>query len=557
MRTLRRGRPLPLNPRAPRFPGAETARSLAAPAPLPLVAPRFLPLPAAEPWDRRAAVLEARAAVASIANEGTHFPAAVRACLAELTARLGFPVARALLFSADGRPADAPVWHAVHPARFEAFRAALAGSAENEVEIRGAAPAWRALRPDAAPAAWAAGLRGKVAVPVPAAGGWAGVVELWSAQAAPPAADVLDACAWTARQLCTLAERLRERQAVLAAADTLRAALDAAPSAPLAFDADGRLSLWTAAAERALGFTAAEAAEKVEDAAGGDAWAVLRAAAAQAVRTTRPATATLQWCRGGVELVEMALACTPLLAADGTAAGAVCHLTEGAGDRTREEALAMVSHDLRSPLHVISIASGALLRAWPADPELAPERRQIEVIAQSASRMNRLAADLVDASRMDAGAFAVCPEPVAVDALLRAAVEAHRPLAKEKGIELTIAASPDATVMADEHRVQQVFSNLIGNALAHTPRGGAVTLRAEPAGHEARLSVADTGCGIAAEDLPKVFERFWRGARCRKGGAGLGLSIARAIVEAHGGLIRAESRPAQGSTFTFTLPLSA
>ena len=226
-----------------------------------------------------------------------------------------------------------------------------------------------------------------------------------------------------------------------------------------------------------------------------------------------------------------------------------------AESRGRELALAAVSHEMRSPLQVISIASAALLRAWPADPALVPHRRQIAVVADSAERMRRLATDLLDLSRVDAGQFSVAPEPVRVGVLLHGAVEVYRPMTEQKGISLTVEPFPTAMAMVDEQRVHQVFANLIGNAVRYTPAGGAITLSARVEDGLVRFSVADTGAGIASENLPRVFDRFWTGGKCR-GCAGLGLAISRAIVQAHGGAMTVESQPGQGSTFTFTLPLA-
>lgn len=226
-----------------------------------------------------------------------------------------------------------------------------------------------------------------------------------------------------------------------------------------------------------------------------------------------------------------------------------------AASRCREQALAAVSHEMRGPLQVISIASGALLRAWPADASLLPERRQIAVIADSADRMRRLMVDLLDLSRMDAGNFAVSPEPVRVDVVLNGAAEVYRPLAEQKGITLSVTGAPALTAMIDEQRVHQVFANLISNAVRHTPAGGTITLSARAEDGQVRLSVTDSGAGILPENLPRVFERFWTSGKCR-GCAGLGLAISRAIVEAHGGTMIAQSQPGQGATFTFTLPLA-
>jgi signal transduction histidine kinase len=221
--------------------------------------------------------------------------------------------------------------------------------------------------------------------------------------------------------------------------------------------------------------------------------------------------------------------------------------------RCREQALAAVSHEMRSPLQVISIASGALLRAWPADAALLPERRQIAVIAQSADRMRRLAADLLDLSRVDAGNFSVSPEPVRVGVMLQGAAEVHRPAAEQKGITLAVSSFPARTAMLDEQRLHQVLANLVGNAVRFTPSGGTITLSAEVVEDEVRFTVTDTGAGIAPEHLPRVFDRFWSAGKCRDC-AGLGLSISRAIVEAHGGTITVRSTVGEGTTFTVSLP---
>ncbi len=223
--------------------------------------------------------------------------------------------------------------------------------------------------------------------------------------------------------------------------------------------------------------------------------------------------------------------------------------------RLRDEVLAIVSHDLRNPLSVVSFASEALLRAWSAEPEHAPERRQLEGIALSAERMRRLINDLLDVARVDAGRLAVDPVPVPVGRLVLDALEMYAHLAEARAILTRVlipAESPP--VLADPDRVLQVLSNLLGNAIRFTPRGGGITLAAEVDEREVRFSVADTGPGIAPEHLPHVFDRFWRAQRARRGGAGLGLAIARGLVEAHEGRIWAESVPGEGSTFTFTLP---
>jgi signal transduction histidine kinase len=135
-------------------------------------------------------------------------------------------------------------------------------------------------------------------------------------------------------------------------------------------------------------------------------------------------------------------------------------------------------------------------------------------------------------------------------------VELHRPLAQQKMLRLEgQVIGQDPGTRCDRPRILQVLSNLIGNAIKFTPAGGAITVRADLGGREARFSVTDSGSGIAADELPHIFERFWQARKAARTGAGLGLAIAKGIVEAHRGRIWVESVPGKGSTFFFTLPL--
>jgi signal transduction histidine kinase len=153
----------------------------------------------------------------------------------------------------------------------------------------------------------------------------------------------------------------------------------------------------------------------------------------------------------------------------------------------------------------------------------------------------------------------VSPSLEQPDALVRDAVDAARPLAAAKRIALAALVPPDLPpVVADRERILQVFSNLLGNAVKFTAEGGRVEVRAtrrdgEGGGGVVEFTVSDTGPGIAPEDLPHVFERFWRAKKVARTGTGLGLAITKAIVEAHGGQVRAESEPGRGSRFSFTL----
>jgi PAS domain S-box-containing protein len=223
--------------------------------------------------------------------------------------------------------------------------------------------------------------------------------------------------------------------------------------------------------------------------------------------------------------------------------------------RARDDLVAIVSHDLRNPLHTIGMAAGVLLEIAPPVDRRLTSRRQLEVIQRAANRANRLISDLLDVARIQAGGLAVEPVTVEVRSLVQEAVDAATPLAS--GGKLTVereVADNVGTVSADRDRVLQVFGNLTGNAIKFTPKGGQITIRAETDGHEVKFAVCDTGPGIPPEHLPHVFDRYWQAKSTAKLGTGLGLSIAKGIVEAHGGRIWVESKPGEGASFIFTLP---
>jgi signal transduction histidine kinase len=217
--------------------------------------------------------------------------------------------------------------------------------------------------------------------------------------------------------------------------------------------------------------------------------------------------------------------------------------------RARDEVLEVVSHDLKNPLEAVLLSAGLLLRSSDA-PGV---RRHAQVVMRSAARMDRLIRDLLDLSRMDAGRFRVDPRPEHLDGIVEEAIEGLAPLALEKEVALSAMSTPlVGEIRCDRERVLQVLSNLVGNAIAFAPRHGHVQVRMSLHVEEAEVAVADDGPGIPPEDLPHVFERWWKGRA--HGGTGLGLAIARGIVDAHGGRLRVESRLGAGSTFAFTLP---
>jgi PAS domain S-box-containing protein len=223
--------------------------------------------------------------------------------------------------------------------------------------------------------------------------------------------------------------------------------------------------------------------------------------------------------------------------------------------RARDEVLGVVAHDLRNPLGAIGLYSHLLEDSLPEGNAARDYGRVIRDLSEQA---NRLIQDLLDVTRVEAGQLRIEPLPVSVGGLVGPAVEMFRAAATRKGITLDVGIPGDPPlVSADPDRITQVLSNLIGNALGFTPAGGRIRIDVEPHGSEVLFSVADSGQGISAEHLEHLFDRFWQASKANRAGAGLGLAIAKGIVEAHGGRIWAESRVGRGSRFTFGLPVAA
>jgi PAS domain S-box-containing protein len=219
--------------------------------------------------------------------------------------------------------------------------------------------------------------------------------------------------------------------------------------------------------------------------------------------------------------------------------------------QARDDVLGIVAHDLRNPLHTI-LLEAAILRRNRTETEQG--RTAGQNIERSAKRMNRLIQDLLDVTRIEAGRLSVALSPVPSRDVLLDALAAHRALAADRSLELRLDAPSDLPeVCADRHRVLQIFENLIGNAIKFSQPGGCVSMGASAREGEVLFWVSDTGPGIAAEDVPRVFERFWQSKPGQRRGAGLGLPIVKGIVEAHRGRIWVESTPGKGSCFFFTI----
>ncbi len=224
-------------------------------------------------------------------------------------------------------------------------------------------------------------------------------------------------------------------------------------------------------------------------------------------------------------------------------------------EQLRRNMVADVAHELRTPLSNLSGYLEAI-----RDRVIKPDADTIRSLDEEAASLSRLVDDLQELSLADADELRLFCQKEDISKLIKQAVAAWQSQTSARG--LTISASlPEKLPLAsiDSHRIKQVLHNLLENAVAHTSRGDSITVKAWQQDNQLKISVVDTGEGIPAEDLPNIFERFYRVDKSRTrttGGSGLGLTIAKRLVEAHGGKIESESEPGKGSTFTLTLPVS-
>jgi two-component system phosphate regulon sensor histidine kinase PhoR len=225
-------------------------------------------------------------------------------------------------------------------------------------------------------------------------------------------------------------------------------------------------------------------------------------------------------------------------------------------ERVRSEFLGNVSHELRTPIFAVQGLLETLLNGALEDPKV--NRDFLEKAHRNVIRLNVLLNDLIEISRIEFGEMKMSFRYFDVNEYLRSVVSEMLPASERKGISLesTLSTSDDVQVLGDKERLRQVMLNLIDNAVKYTEGGGKITVSARDEGQAVRISVADTGCGIAPEHLPRIFERFYRVDRDRSreaGGTGLGLAIVKHIVEAHGSKVEVESEVGKGSVFSFAL----
>jgi signal transduction histidine kinase len=221
--------------------------------------------------------------------------------------------------------------------------------------------------------------------------------------------------------------------------------------------------------------------------------------------------------------------------------------------RAREEIVAIVAHDLKNPLSIVDLSASLILRHAGMGQEEAVVQ-QTHRIKRSVARAVNLAQDILDVTKVESGRFTITSKPESIKSLCEEAAEMLQPAVDDKKIQLKVQVpADDIDAICDHGRILQVLSNLAGNAVKFTPENGSITIRVTSDERNVIISVIDSGIGIAASEIPHLFERFWQSKPTNKG-IGLGLYIAHGIVAAHGGNISVESTLGLGTTFSFTLP---
>jgi PAS domain S-box-containing protein len=355
-------------------------------------------------------------------------------------------------------------------------------------------------------------------------------------------------------------EDITDRVRARAAEALLATVVATTDDAIYAISPDGRLTAWNAAAERLFGFRAAEVLGQpvtpllvprdLRD-------QTLEVRARLLTGERIPAFDTVRLRKGG-QPVQVSLTASPIVDAQGRVVGAsaICRdISERLErERLREEWTAVVAHDLRQPIAVLAAATSLLPRLHAG--ELPPgEARAVEHLRSATQRLDRMTSDLLDASRIEARRLRL--EVSELDPVKLVAEITERASAGLGERELRLNASPCPRIRADAARLEQALTNLISNAHKYGAPGTAIEVAVEPAGDEIRLRVTNEGPGLTAEELERLFRRFSRTARAERShvpGLGLGLYIARGLVEAHGGRIWAESEEEGHTTFHVALP---
>lgn len=360
-----------------------------------------------------------------------------------------------------------------------------------------------------------------------------------------------------------MAERIRELRRsdlgkLLVAQQTTEAAIDSLYDPVLVTNAGGLVTRINPAAERLFGARAALLGKPIGDVARDPriAQAVVDVLRSQAPVASESAAAVLPWAVDGARRA-FRVRSTPMKDADGQLVGAVTlledvtHLSEIS--RLKSEFIAAASHELRTPLTSVQMGIHLLLEG--STGQLSERQQEIlEVCREDTARLDRLMRELLDLSKIESGAVTPVLAPIRPSALIVGAIDPLRLQVESRGIRLQVDAPPDLpAVSVDRGQIERVITNLVTNAMRATPPGGTIAVAAVPRGEGIAISVADTGTGIPRESLSRIFEAFVQVPHATGGGAGLGLTISRRIVEAHGGQLTVQSSPGQGSTFTFTV----
>jgi len=354
----------------------------------------------------------------------------------------------------------------------------------------------------------------------------------------------------TTRLRETLGEMSREKNKV-------EAILEHMADGILALDAQGRIMLTNPAAAEMLGISEEQAVSRRPDEVNAG------------LRLDEPIRGTLSGIEGLTKRVTLSKPYrvitahfAPFVNEAGDVNGLVIVLHDVTEqerlDQMRKEFVANVSHELRTPLATIKSYTETLLDGALREPDVA--RRFLGVVASETDRMVRLVSDLLQLSQISYRRAMWDVKPVSVGDVVRSALSKLAVQIERKGLDVEVRCPLDLPdVMANRDRVEQVLINVISNAVEFTPEGGRISVGAEVRDRRIAVTVEDSGVGIPEEDLPRVFERFYRVDKARSrelGGTGLGLSIAKEIVEAHGGTIGVESEPDVGTRVTFTLPVT-
>jgi two-component system, NtrC family, sensor histidine kinase KinB len=376
-----------------------------------------------------------------------------------------------------------------------------------------------------------------------------------------------DEIANLARDFNTMAEHLAQYRRsslgeLLRAQQASQAAIDSIPDPVVVFDLDGAVLSANQASETLLDLARVPSGQSPLAVADPAVRAALERARDHVLAGHGPCVP-----RGFEEAVRVAAAdgdryflprATPLYAGTAGVTGVTVILQDVTRprrfDELKNDLVATVAHEFRTPLTSLHMAIHLCLEG-AAGPVTEGEADLLHAARQDCERLQTIVDEILDLARLQAGKVELHRRPLAPATVVTEAVEAQRGAARQRGLEIEADVLPSLPEVAvDPERIQIVLANLIANAVRHSPEGAAVTVRARPSTQGVRFEIVDTGPGLAPEHRDRVFDKFFRVPGSPKGGAGLGLSVAKELVEAHGGVIGVESEVGRGATFWFTLP---